>query len=60
MDVNSSIELDRSELSVPQPKCCELYYESCAKIDQHNRSRTDILKINKKDNKVMELVLSRN
>ena len=34
-DVNADPE--RMELNVPQPKACQLYYETCSAIDDHNR-----------------------
>ncbi len=36
------------QLYVPQPKACEVYYDTCAAIDHHNRDRVDTLKIDKK------------
>ena len=38
----------RQELTVPQPKCSEIYYDVCASIDQHNRHRQDTLRIERK------------
>jgi hypothetical protein len=41
------VELDRRpekvELTVPQPLEAEVYYNTCAVIDQHNRDRKDTL-----------------
>ena len=48
-DVSASSEPDKVEVTISQPKCAELYYDSCAKINQHNRSQQeDNLKIDKK------------
>ena len=41
-------EADRQELTVFQPKCSEIYYNTCAAIDQHNRHRQDTLKVKRK------------
>ena len=38
----------REELVVAQPKCLEIYYDTCAAIDQHNRHRQDTLCIKRK------------
>jgi Transposase IS4 len=44
--------IDRSptkvELTVPQPLAAEVYYTTCAVIDQHNRDRQDTLMIERK------------
>ena len=32
-------EAERQELTVSQPKCSEIYYNTCAEIDQHKRHR---------------------
>jgi hypothetical protein len=37
----------RLELAVPQPKACEIYYQVCGKIDQHNRDGSDSIIIDK-------------
>ena len=34
-------EAVREELVVAQPKCSEIYYDTCASIDQHNHHRQD-------------------
>jgi len=47
-EVESNIEPDRVEVEITQPKCAELYYETCAMIDRHNRSRQDNLQIERK------------
>ena len=39
---------DRIQLTVSQPKAAEIYYNSCGKIDQHNRDRQDTLSIERK------------
>jgi hypothetical protein len=36
------------DLVVPQPKAAEVYYETCAMIDRHNRHRQDTLGIENK------------
>ena len=38
----------RQHLIVPQPKVCEIYYNTCGSIDQHNRHRQDTLQMEKK------------
>ena len=38
----------RVDLTVPQPKCSEIYYDVCGAIDQHNRHRQDTLCIERK------------
>ena len=47
-----SLELDvlpeNVELTIPQPKVMEVYYQTCGVIDQHNRHRRDNLKTEKK------------
>ena len=35
----------RQELTTPQPKYLERYYDTCASIDQHNRHRQDAQRI---------------
>jgi hypothetical protein len=39
---------ERVELTVPQPQAAEMYYKTCAKIDQHNRDRQATLGIEQK------------
>ena len=39
---------ERVELEVPQPKACELYYNTCAEVDNHNRYRQSSLMSEKK------------
>ena len=41
-------EAERQELTVSQPKCSEIYYKTCAEIDQHNRHRQDTLRVERK------------
>ena len=36
------------EIIIPQPKAAEIYYNTCAKIDQHNRDRQDTLCLERK------------
>lgn len=48
VDVDDEAEASRVELVVPTPKACEVYYTTCAVIDQHNRHRQDTLKLEKK------------
>ncbi|KAG7352288.1 transposase IS4 [Nitzschia inconspicua] len=38
----------REELTVPTPKVCNIYYDTCAAIDQNNRHRQDNLQIERK------------
>ena len=47
-DLTTGIEPDRLDVTIPQPKCAEIYYEACAMIDRHNRSRQDNLQIERK------------
>ena len=47
-DVESNIEPDRITITIQQPKCVEEYYSACAMVDQHNRSRQQVLDIGKK------------
>ena len=46
------LELDvlpeNMELTIPQPKVMEVYYQTCGVIDQHNRHHQDNLKTKKK------------
>ena len=48
--INNSADAnaERVSLLVPQPKACELYYDTCAAVDKHNRHRQDTLKLEKK------------
>ena len=36
------------QLTVLQPEVCEIYYDTCAAIDQHNRHCQDTLQIERK------------
>ena len=47
-DVATNIEPERLQITIPQPKCAEEYYLSCAMVDRHNRSRQQMLDIEKK------------
>ena len=39
---------ERVSLEVPQPKACEVYYNTCAAIDNHNRYRQSSLMMERK------------
>ena len=41
-------EVERQELTVSQPKCSEIYYNTCAGIDHHNHHRQDTIKVERK------------
>ncbi|KAG7343793.1 hypothetical protein IV203_021801 [Nitzschia inconspicua] len=41
-------EPEREELTVPTPKVCNIYYDTCAAIDQNNWHRQDNLQIERK------------
>ncbi|KAI2496728.1 Transposase IS4 [Fragilaria crotonensis] len=49
-DANADEQADPQlvDLVVPQPKAAEVYYETCAVIDRHNRHRQDTLGIENK------------
>ena len=47
-DMNDIAE--RVELTIPQTKCSEIYYDTCAAIDQHNRCRQETLDLEKRYN----------
>ena len=47
-ELNTQLDADRIEFTIPQPKCAKEYYSSCAQIDRHNRSRQANLKIETK------------
>ena len=38
----------RQHLTAPQPEVCEIYYDTCGTIDQHNRHCQDTLQIERK------------
>lgn len=48
VDQTPNAMAERVELTVPQPKACEIYYSGCGKIDQHNRHRQGSLNLEKK------------
>ena len=48
MDAPNNQDAVRQQLTVPQPEVCEIYYDTCAAIDQHNRHRQDTLQIERK------------
>jgi hypothetical protein len=39
----NAAEPTRVELTVPQPKAAEIYYDACAMVDRHNRHRQQTL-----------------
>ena len=41
-------EAERQDLNVSQPKCSDIYYNTCEAIDQHDRHRQDTLKVERK------------
>ncbi|KAG7341012.1 transposase IS4 [Nitzschia inconspicua] len=41
-------EPEREELTVPTPKVCNIFYDTCAAIDRNNRHRQDNLQIERK------------
>ena len=41
---------EKVELTIPQTKCSEIYYNTCAAIDQHNRCRQETLDLEKRYN----------
>ena len=48
LDTPNNQDAVRQQLTVPQPEVCEIYYDTCAAIDQHNRHRQDTLQIERK------------
>ena len=38
----------RVEFTINQPKAAEMYYNTCGKIDHHNRRRNDTLRLERK------------
>lgn len=48
VDTTVNAEAEQVELVVRQPKICEIYYDVCGMIDQHNRHRQDTLMIERK------------
>ena len=43
LDESPNAEPTRMELTVPQPKAAEIYYDACAMVDRHNRHRQQTL-----------------
>ncbi|KAI2514008.1 Transposase IS4 [Fragilaria crotonensis] len=43
LDDSPNAEPTRMELTVPQPKAAEIYYDACAMVDRHNRHRQQTL-----------------
>jgi hypothetical protein len=48
VDTTVNADATRVELTIPQPLACEIYYETCAQIDRHNRMRQDDLMLERK------------
>jgi hypothetical protein len=48
LDETPNAEPSRVTLTVLQPKASEIYYNTCGRIDQHNRHRADTLTLEKK------------
>ena len=48
MDTTANADATRVELTIPQPLACEIYYDTCAQIDRHNRMRQDDLMLERK------------
>jgi hypothetical protein len=46
--VDSNLPPEQLRLEIPQPNCSAIYYNTCAKIDNHNRDRSDTLRLEKK------------
>jgi hypothetical protein len=47
-NVESNADPERVQIIIPQPKAAEMYYSTCAKIDNHNRDRCDTLQLERK------------
>ena len=47
VDVTPNANAERVNLVIPKPKAAQVYYNSCAAIDQHNRCRQDDLMLEK-------------
>ncbi len=45
LDRTPNAEAQRVDLSVQQPKACQVYYSACSQIDRHNRHRQSGLKL---------------
>ena len=50
LDEDMNDKAERVELIIPQTKCSEIYYDTCAAIDQHNRCRQETLDLEKRYN----------
>jgi hypothetical protein len=48
VDTTANADAQRVELTIPQPLACEIYYDTCAQIDRHNRMRQDDLMLERK------------
>jgi hypothetical protein len=48
VDTRANAEAERVQVTVPQPKACEIYYSACGKIDGHNRHRQATLMLENK------------
>jgi hypothetical protein len=48
VDTTANADATRVELTIPQPIACEIYYDTCASIDRHNRMRQDDLMLERK------------
>ena len=48
VDTTPNAEPERVQLEIAQPKAAEVYYETCAMIDRHNRVRQDDLMLERK------------
>lgn len=48
VDTMANADASRVELTIPQPIACEIYYDTCAGIDRHNRMRQDDLMLERK------------
>ena len=48
VDLEPNANPERVELTVPQPVVCEHYYNTCGKIDGHNRHRQATLQMERK------------
>ena len=48
VDQEENADAELVELTIPQPKAAELYYNTCSAIDNHNRKRQDDIMVEKK------------
>jgi Transposase IS4 len=46
--VDTNLPPEQIRLEIPQPNASAMYYNTCAKIDNHNRDRSDTLRLEKK------------